>query len=204
MSRLVFSANQLLAFYHCPELFIKLEENKEGQALDEKGLTSYMEGVRKWALSGLGSDESKFLGGDDEESQVLLYSTSLGIYVNLFAVRTTPESPEPIFFVRSLPKAIRDNHLLVFIIALQALRDVGCTTASRAWLTTGQDHLPVMVPEENFERVKRACTDLRTGAYQVKTGGKCRFCPIKDSCEVYDKVSQIVSLCQQGPAWFAF
>lgn len=204
MSLLVFSTNQLLSFYHCPELFIKLEESREGQALDEKSLTSYMEEVRKWALSGLGSDESKFLGGDDEESQVALYSTSLGVYVNLFAVRTTPENPEPIFFLRTLPKTIRDNHLLVFIVALQALRDIGYPTASRAWLTTGQEHLPVTVPEENFERVKRACADLRAGTYQVKTGGKCRFCPIKDSCEVYDNVSQIISLCQQGPAWFAF
>ena len=172
--------------------------------MDEKSLTSYMEAVKKWALSGTGSDESKFLGGDDEESQVSLYSSSLGVHVNLFAVRTTPDNPEPIFFVRSLPKAVRDNHLLVFIVALQALRDIGYETACRAWLTTGQEHLPVTVPEENFERAKRACRDLSAGTYQVKTGGKCRFCPIKDTCEVYDNVSQIISLCQQGPTQFVF
>lgn len=162
-----------------------------------------MEAIKSWCIKNSSGEESSFFGGDDEESQVPLYSKSLDCFLSCFALRTIDGNVEPIFFVRRLPKEIKDNHLLASCLAIQALRDLGIKSY-RAWITTGEAHLPVAPEEENFEILTRFSTSLSEGGYQVKTGRKCLFCPARSECDVYKDIDTIVSLCSGKPAWFTF
>lgn len=195
-----FSQQDLLAYYHCAEFF-RSTRQEDKQPLDCEGLLAYMDSVKSWAHKAYHSDEASFLGGDDEESSVALYSSSLGILVSAFSVRAVSGITEAIFFTRRIPEKVRDNHLLVACVAIQALRDIGLSSR-RVWLTTGENHLPIEPPEVNFEIVNRISLMMQEGQYQVKTGRKCTFCPIKDTCTVYSEVERVLSMCAQGPAFF--
>lgn len=202
MSHSVFRIDQLLAYYHCNEFFrYKQNQDKEqeGKALLPEGLLDYMSGMKTWANRNIYSEESQFFGGEDEDVQIVLYSSTANVFVPCFAVRTASGQVEPIFFSKMLPKAVKDSHLLSVCVAMQALRDLGLV-CNRAWLTTGTEHLPIVPAQENFEILERVCKAMNADEYQVKTGGKCRFCPIKDTCEVYDNIEQVKSLCTFGPA----
>lgn len=204
MSLSAFRMDELLAFYHCQEFYLarKREQSQEVQGLDSEALLGYMSSIKKWISANIYSEDSSFFGGDDEDSQVVLYSSSLNVFVSVYALRSVMGTVEPIFMSRSLPSTIRDNHLLTACVAIQALKDIGFSQANRVWLTTGEQHLPLVPPSENFDIVTRVCSMMSSGGYQVRTGGKCRFCPIKDSCDVYYNVEHIKSLCATGPATF--
>lgn len=194
-----FSQQDILAYYHCAEFF--KHRNQEQQVLEKEDLLVYMETIKQWANKSHGSDEANFIGGDDEDSSVALYSSSLNIFISSFAVRSVNGTVEAIFFSRKIPEKIRDNHLLIACIAIIALIDIGLQS-KRVWLTNGENHLPIEPPEVNFEIVRRIASMMGEGAYQVKTGRKCDFCPIKDICEVYSEVERVLAACARGPAFF--
>jgi len=206
VSRLVFRIDELLAYYYCHEFYrLRNEVNasEEDKVLNREDLVAYMDMLHNVCNKNLWDNEPYFFGGDDEDSQVLLYSKSLSVFVNCFAVRVVSGLVEPIFFLKSLPKNIKDNHLLSICVALQALRDLG-VKADRAWLTTGTEHLSVEPPVENFEIIQRISSWLAKGEYSVKVTGKCNFCPLKGNCEVYDNIERVKSLCVNGPSRFLF
>lgn len=197
-----FKQEDLLAFYHCAEFF-RIRQEDNSQALSKEGLDLYMGQIKKWCLSSIAQEEASFFGGDDEDSQVVLYSSSLNVYVACFALKAGSGTVEPVFYVRKLPDTIRDNQILIACVAITCLRD-NDIPAGRVWITTGTEHYAFTPPDENFDRVYRVCSMMNNGEYQVKTGKKCTFCPALDSCEVYKEVGRIAGACSSGPAMVYF
>ncbi|NBV28123.1 hypothetical protein EBS02_03760 [bacterium] len=195
--------DQILSFYYCQELFIQKDLNVEAESLDIESINLYMGQVKKWASSHIHEEDSNFFGGDEEDSEVVLYSSSLNFLVSCFAIRTMGGSVEPIFFTRKLPTKVRDNHLLIICSAIQALKDLGLNCV-KGWVTNGSEHLPLVPGQENFDIMKRLSDSMAEKSYFVKTGKKCSFCPLLSSCEVYRNIETIQSLCSNGPARFEF
>lgn len=199
-----FKQEDLLAFYHCPEFFrYRSLKQEKVETADEVSLDLYLSSLKKWLEQAITSEDAQFFGGDDEYSQVVLFSPSLRVTTNCFAIKGSSGSAEPVFFVRKLPDTVRDNHILIVCASILALRDLGIDSV-KAWLTTGEQHLPVEPPPQNFEILERVSQMMRDGYYQVKTGRKCNFCPIKDTCEVYSEVERVKDACSEGPGRFYF
>lgn len=205
MSLLVpFNQDEILAYYHCAEFFRQrqVDKQEESRVPSNGDLVDYMNGIKSWAIKSSGSDEASFIGGDDEDSSVALYSESLNILVSCFALRTVSGTTEAIFFSKKIPEKVRDNHLLISSVAISALRDIGLES-KRVWLTTGEQHLSIEPAEANFEIIRRVAGMMNRGEYQVRTGRKCVFCPAKDTCTVYSEVERVLSACSTGPAFFS-